>query len=181
MIDRTHQLPIGRQCQLLQLARSTAYYQSRPVSETTLMLMRRIDELHLQYPFAGARMLRDVLRRERYRVGRRQVATMMRRMGITAVYRTPRTSRRYLAHRIYLYLLHPEPPIAKRRMLLNPIPQPLQPGRRDLGGAVLRSPGANPPGSRRTPGDCVVPRHPTRRPSRVGCRPVQRVGFQRLP
>jgi len=105
MIDRTHQLPIRRQCQLLQLARSTAYYQPRPVSDTTLALMCRIDELHLQYPFAGARMLRDVLRREGYRVGRRQVATLTRRMGVTAVYRTPRTSRRHLAHRIYPYLL----------------------------------------------------------------------------
>ena len=105
MIDRTHQLPIRRQCQLLQLARSTAYYQPRPVSDTTLALMCRIDELPLQYPFAGARMLRDVLRREGYRVGRRQVATLTRRMGITAVYRTPRTSRRHLAHRIYPYLL----------------------------------------------------------------------------
>jgi len=105
MIDRTHQLPIRRQCQLLQLARSTAYYQPRPVSDTTLALMCRIDELHLQYPFAGARMLRDVLRREGYRVGRRQVATLTRRMGGTAVYRTPRTSRRHLAHRIYPYLL----------------------------------------------------------------------------
>ena len=105
MIDRTHQLPIGRQCQLLQLARSTAYSQSRPVSDTTLALMRRLDELHLQYPFAGARMLRDVLRREGHGVGRRHVATLMRRMGITAIYRKPRTSLRHPAHRVYPYLL----------------------------------------------------------------------------
>ena len=105
MIDRTHQLPIGRQCQLLQLARSTAYYQPKPVSETALALMRRIDQLHLQYPFAGARMLRDLLRREGHAIGRRQVATLMRRMGITAIYRMPRTSQRHPAHRIYPYLL----------------------------------------------------------------------------
>jgi putative transposase len=105
MIDRTHQLPIGQQCQLLQLARSTAYYQSRPVSDTTLALMRRIDELHLQYPFAGARMLRDVLRREGHGVGRRHVATLMRWMGITAIYRKPRTSLRHPAHRVYPYLM----------------------------------------------------------------------------
>jgi putative transposase len=105
MIDRTHTLPVARQCQLLNLARSTAYYQPRPVSDMALALMRRIDELHLQYPFAGARMLRDVLRREGYTVGRRQVATLMRRMGITAIYRTPRTSQRHPAHRIYPYLL----------------------------------------------------------------------------
>jgi putative transposase len=105
MIDRTHHLSIGRQCQLLQLARSTVYYQPRPVSDTTLALMRRIDELHLQYPFAGARMLRDLLRQAGHAIGRRQVATLMRRMGITAIYRKPRTSQRHPAHRIYPYLL----------------------------------------------------------------------------
>ena len=105
MIDRTHPLPVVRQCHLLKLARSTAYYQPTPVSETTLALMRRIDELHLQYPFAGARMLRDSLRQEGHAIGRRQVATLMRRMGITAIYRKPRTSPRHPAHRIYPYLL----------------------------------------------------------------------------
>jgi len=105
MIDRTHPLPVVRQCQLLQLARSTAYYQPTPVSETTLALMRRIDELHLQYPFAGARMLRDLLRQEGHAVGRRQVATLMRRMGIEALYRKPSLSRRHPAHQIDPYLL----------------------------------------------------------------------------
>lgn len=105
MIDRTHKLSVVRQCQLLKLARSTAYYQARPVSDTALALMRRIDELHLHYPFAGARMLRDVLRHEGHGVGRRHVATLMRRMGITAVYRKPRTSQRHPAHRIYPYRL----------------------------------------------------------------------------
>lgn len=105
MIDRTHTLPVARQCQLLKLARSTAYYQPRAVSDTALALMRRIDELHLPYPFAGARMLRDILRREGPGVGRRHVATRMRRMGITASYRMPRTSQRHPAHRIYPYLL----------------------------------------------------------------------------
>jgi putative transposase len=105
MIDRTHPLPIVRQCQLLKLSRSTAYYQGTPVSAAVLTLMRRIDELHLQYPFAGARMLRDVLRREGYQVGRRHVVTLMRRMGVTAVYRTPRTSQRHPAYTVYPYLL----------------------------------------------------------------------------
>ncbi len=105
MIEHTHKLPIVRQCQLLGLSRSTAYYQPRPVSDTALALMRRIDELHLQYPFAGARMLRDVLQREGHRVGRRHVATLMRRMGITAVSRTPRPSQRQSVHRAYPYLL----------------------------------------------------------------------------
>ena len=105
MIDRTHRLPVARQCQLLKLARSTAYYQPRPVSETALTLMRRIDELHLQYPFAGARMLRDLLRQEGHTVGRRQVATLMRRVGIEALYRKPSLSRRQSGHQIYPYLL----------------------------------------------------------------------------
>ena len=105
MIDRTHQLPVRRQCQLLQLARSTAYYQPTPVSETALALMRRIDALHLQYPFAGARMLRDLVRHEGHAIGRRHVATLMRRMGLEALYRKPHLSRRHPAHTIYPYLL----------------------------------------------------------------------------
>jgi putative transposase len=105
MIDRTHPLAVQRQCQLLKLARSTAYYHPTPVSETGLALMRRIDELHLQYPFAGARMLRDFLRQEGRAVGRRHVATLMRRMGLEALYRKPRLSQRHPAHTIYPYLL----------------------------------------------------------------------------
>ena len=85
MIERTHLLPVRRQCQLLKLARSTAYYHPAPVSETALALMRRIDERHLAHPFAGARMLRDLLRQEGHAIGRRHVATLMRRMGIEAV------------------------------------------------------------------------------------------------
>ena len=85
MIDRTHPLPVRRQCQLLKLARSTAYYQPTPVSEAALALMRRIDELHLAHPFAGARMLRDLLRQEGQTIGRRHVATRMRRMGLEAL------------------------------------------------------------------------------------------------
>jgi putative transposase len=77
MIDRTHTLLVVRQCQLLKLARSTAYYQPMPVSGAKLALMRRIDELHLQYPFAGARMLRNFLRREGPAIGRRHVATLL--------------------------------------------------------------------------------------------------------
>ena len=105
MIDRTHAVPVMRQCQLLKLARSTAYYQPTPVSETTLALMRRIDALHLAHPFAGARMLRDLLRQEGHAIGRRHVATLVRRMGIEALYRKPSLSRRHPAHTIYPYLL----------------------------------------------------------------------------
>jgi putative transposase len=105
MIDRTHDLPVARQCRILELARSTAYYAPRPTSLADLALMRRIDELHLEYPFAGSRMLRDMLRREGQAVGRKHVGTLMKKMGIEALYRKPNTSRRHAAHPIYPYLL----------------------------------------------------------------------------
>jgi len=81
MIDATHELPIVRQAQLLDLARSTVYYQPQPMADADLALMRRIDELHLEHPFAGSRMLRDLLNREGVAVGRKHVATLMRRMA----------------------------------------------------------------------------------------------------
>ena len=105
MIDRDHDLPVTRQAQALGLSRSTIYYKSRPVSAEDLELMRRLDALHLDFPFAGARMLRDLLRREGLRVGRRHVATLMKRMGIAAIYRRPNTSKPALGHKIYPYLL----------------------------------------------------------------------------
>jgi len=105
MIDRTHPLPLVRQCQVLELARSTAYYQPTAVSSEDLALMRRIDELHLDCPFAGARMLSMMLTREGRPVGRRHVSTLMKRMGIHALYRKPHTSTRHPAHRVYPYLL----------------------------------------------------------------------------
>ena len=94
-----------QQCQILHLARSTAYYQSAPVSAEELALMRRIDELHLNYPFAGARMLSRMLKREGCKVGRRRVSTLMKRMDIHALYRKPNTSKRHVAHPVYPYLL----------------------------------------------------------------------------
>lgn len=105
MIDRTSKLSIKRQCMLLNLARSTAYYKPAEVSEAVLKLMRRIDELHLQYPFAGSRMMRGLLKRDGYQVGRRHVRTLMRKMGIDALYRRPNTSRRNKKNQIYPYLL----------------------------------------------------------------------------
>lgn len=105
MIDRTHELPIVRQCRILELSRSTAYYQPSPVSPDELALMRRIDELHLEHPFAGARMLSRMLKREDQPVGRRRVSTLMKRMGINALYRKPNTSKRHPAHKVYPYLL----------------------------------------------------------------------------
>jgi len=77
MIDRTHNLSIVRQCEILELARSTAYYTPKPVSPEDLALMRRMDELHLEYPFAGSRMLRDLLRNEGQPVGRKRVRRLI--------------------------------------------------------------------------------------------------------
>ena len=105
MIDRSHELPIARQARALGVARSSVYYKPRPVSAEDLKLMRRIDELHLEHPFAGARMLRDLLRREGVVVGRRHVATLMKRMGIAAIYRRPNASKPAPGHKIYPYLL----------------------------------------------------------------------------
>ena len=87
MIDREHEVPLKRQAELLQLSRSTVYYRPRPVPAADLAIMRRIDELHLDYPFAGARMLRDLLNGEGIKIGRDRVSGMMRRMGIEAIYR----------------------------------------------------------------------------------------------
>ena len=105
MIDRNHDLPVIRQCQILELARSTAYYTPKPTSPADLALMRRMDELHLEFPFAGSRMLRDLLRNEGQPVGRKRIRRLMRQMGIEALYRKPNTSRRHAAHPIYPYLL----------------------------------------------------------------------------
>jgi putative transposase len=105
MIDRGHALPLRRQTELLHLSRSSLYYVPRPVSAADLAVMRRIDELHLDHPFAGSRMLRDLLRGEGVVIGRDRVATMMRRMGIEALYRRPNTSKPAPEHKIYPYLL----------------------------------------------------------------------------
>jgi putative transposase len=105
MIDRHHPLPIKRQAELAGISRASVYYRPEPVSQADQALMRRIDELHLELPFAGSRMLRDLLRREGIDVGRRHVATLMRKMGIVALYRKPDTSRRHEQHAVYPYLL----------------------------------------------------------------------------
>ena len=105
MMDRNHELPVARQCEILQLARSTAYYQPQPISAEDLVLMHRIDELHLEMPYAGARMLSRMLRREGKPVGRKRVTTLMQRMGIAALYRKPNTSKPHPEHKVYPYLL----------------------------------------------------------------------------
>ena len=105
MIDRGHRLSLKRQAEILQLSRGSLYYEPCPVSAADLAIMRRIDELHLDYPFAGSRMLRDLLRGEGVAIGRQRVSTMMKRMGITAIYRRPNTSKPGPGHKIYPYLL----------------------------------------------------------------------------
>jgi putative transposase len=105
MIDATHTLPMTRQAKLLAISRSNLYYLPRPTTAGDLALMRQIDELHLSHPFAGSRMLRDMLNLKGIQVGRRHVATLMAKMGITAISRQRNTSTPHPAHPIYPYLL----------------------------------------------------------------------------
>ena len=105
MIDRNHALPLTRQAELVGISRGNVYYLPRAVSEADLRLMKRIDALNLAHPFAGSRMLRDMLNREGFDVGRRHVGTLMQRMGIEALYRKPNTSKKHPGHKVYPYLL----------------------------------------------------------------------------
>jgi putative transposase len=105
MIDPAHKLPLTKQATALGISRSSIYYLPRPVSERDQILMNRIDRLHLEFPFAGARMLRDMLNLEGHKVGRKHVGTLMRKMGVEALYRKPRTTKRHPEHKIYPYLL----------------------------------------------------------------------------
>ena len=105
MISREEKLSIQKQVRLLRLSRSSFYYQPRAVSEVDLKLMRQIDELHLEYPFAGSRLLRDMLAQRGLQVGRKHVRTLMRRLAIEALYRKPNTSKPAPGHKIYPYLL----------------------------------------------------------------------------
>jgi putative transposase len=105
MIDRDHALPLASQARHLGISRGSLYYLPHARSDADLAMMRRIDELHLLYPFAGSRMLRDLLRQEGVEVGRLHVATLMKRMRIEAIYRRPNTSRPAPGHKIYPYLL----------------------------------------------------------------------------
>jgi putative transposase len=103
--DRSRSLPAARQAEALGLSRSSAYYLPRPESARDLAIMHRIDELHLEFPFAGARMLRGLLAAEGIKIGRRHIRTLMRRMGIEALNRRPRTTKPGPGHKIYPYLL----------------------------------------------------------------------------
>jgi putative transposase len=105
MIDREHDLPISRQAELLRISRGSVYYLPRPVPPSELEVMRRLDRLHLEFPFAGSRMLQGLLVAEGCKIGRRHVKTLMQRMGIEALYRRPRTTKPEPGHKIYPYLL----------------------------------------------------------------------------
>ena len=105
MIDRSHPLPLAKQAQAVGISRGSVYYLPKPVPAQDLALMRRIDELHLELPFAGSRMLRDLLRLQGTEVGRRHVRTLMQRMGLRALYRKPNTSRKHPSHPVFPYLL----------------------------------------------------------------------------
>ncbi len=109
MIDRSHALSLAQQVEALGISRSSLHYQPRPVSAADLAIMRRMDELHLEFPFAGSRMLRDLLVTEGFMVGRLHVSTLMKRMGIEALYRKPNTSKPAPGHPVYPYLLRKLP------------------------------------------------------------------------
>lgn len=109
MIDRHHDLPLSRQAKVLGISRGSVYYLPRAVPAADLALMRQIDALHLEYPFAGSRMLQGLLNAEGHVAGRLHVATLMKRMGIEALYRRPRTSKRAPGHAIFPYLLRKLP------------------------------------------------------------------------
>lgn len=105
MIDRSHALPVTRQARELGISRGSVYYLPRPTSVADLAIMRRLDELHMDFPFAGSRMLRDLLAAEGVKVGRLHVSTLMKKMAIEAIYRRPNTSKPAPAHKVYPYLL----------------------------------------------------------------------------
>ena len=101
MIDPAHDLSIAKQAEALNISRGSVYYLPRPVPDADLAIMRRLDRLHLEFPFAGSRMLQGLLVAEGYKIGRRHVKTLMKRMEIEALYRRPRTTKPEPGHKIY--------------------------------------------------------------------------------
>ena len=102
MIDRKSTLPVTRQCQLLPLGRSTAYYRPKEVSDGDLAIMRHIDEMHLKRPYLGSRRIWDWLVAENYDINCKRI---QRLMGIMALHPKKGTSRPGKGHKIYPYLL----------------------------------------------------------------------------
>ncbi len=112
MVARDHpELSLSRQCQLVQVSRSSFYHKPKGESAETLALMRQIDELFMKYPFFGSRQIRHHLRRSGVKIGRHRVRRLMRLMGLCAIYQAPNTSKPHPEHRIYPYLL--------RRMVID--------------------------------------------------------------
>lgn len=105
MIDPAAKLSVSGRAIVLGISRGSVYYKPRPVSDADLKLMRRIDKLHMAFPFAGSPMLQGLLVQEGFKVGRLHGATLMKRMGIEALYRKPNTSKPAPGHKIYPYLL----------------------------------------------------------------------------
>jgi len=105
MIERDHMLPLTRQSQILALSRSSLYYRAVPVNVRDLQIMKLIDEIHLKHPFYGSRSIRDRLRDHGYKIGRGHVSTLMKKMGVAAIYQKPRLSTPHLGHKVYPYLL----------------------------------------------------------------------------
>jgi putative transposase len=105
MIDRDDKLSVTRQAKLLGLSRASVYYTPQAADDDDLAVMRRLDELHLELPFAGSRMLRDLLRTEEVVIGREHVRTLMRRLGIAAIYQRPATTQPHRGHPVFPYLL----------------------------------------------------------------------------
>ena len=115
MIDRDHELSVSRQAKALGISRGSVSYLPRPTLDDDLKLMRRIDELHLEYPFAGSRKLRGLRRQEGHDAGRLHVATLMKRIGLEAIYRRPNTSKPAPGQKVYPYLLR-NLPVVRRAM-----------------------------------------------------------------
>lgn len=109
LIEREHMaIPLGRQCKLFGLPRSSVYYRPKP-SAMNLALMHRLDELFTNHPFLGYRKLTVMLRAEGYQVNRKRIRRLLRLMGLTAVYQAPDTSRKHPDNRVYPYLLRKMP------------------------------------------------------------------------
>jgi putative transposase len=105
MIKREHALPLSQQCRLLNLSRSSLYYDAVAPGVRDLELMRLIDEIHLKWPFYGSRRIRDELKDLGHDVGRGHVGTLMRKMGLEAIYCKPRTTKPQPGNKTYPYLV----------------------------------------------------------------------------
>jgi putative transposase len=105
MIDKEHRLPVAKQCKILDISRSGIYYVPVPINDTDRELMRIIDEIHTEDPSLGSRGIKSVLKRKGYNAGRIHVRTLMRKMGIEAIYKKPHLSKPHPGHKVYPYLL----------------------------------------------------------------------------